>query len=275
MAAPRAPPVALSIAGSDPSGGAGIQADLKTFAALETYGAAVLTALTVQNTRGVRAVHDLPASFVAAQIDGVLEDLEVAAVKTGMLARPEVIAVVAERLSAHAVRNLVVDPVMVAKSGDRLLDQGAVAVLRHALLPLAAVVTPNLPEAAALLELAEGQVLCDLEGACRSLLALGPRAVVLKGGHAGGAHSDDLFFDGQELVRLPARRIDTQNTHGTGCAFSAALAALLARGATPSEAARGAKAYVTGAIEGAKEWRLGHGHGPVHHFHSLWPRPRE
>ncbi len=274
MASSAAPPVALSIAGSDPSGGAGIQADLKTFAALEVYGAAALTALTAQNTREVRALHDLPAAFVAAQIDCVLEDLDVAAVKTGMLSRTEVIEAVAGRLAAHRARNVVVDPVMVSKSGAALLAGEAVAVLRSALLPLAAVVTPNLPEAAALLAVAQGEILCDLEGACRRLLGLGPGAVVLKGGHALGPLSEDLFFDGRELLRLPARRVDTHNTHGTGCTFSAALAALLARGATPSEAARGAKAYVTGAIEGAREWRLGRGHGPVHHFHALWPPAR-
>jgi hydroxymethylpyrimidine/phosphomethylpyrimidine kinase len=268
------PPVALSIAGSDPSGGAGIQADLKTFSALGVYGAAAITALTAQNTREVRAVHDVPPEFVGAQIDCVLEDLEVRAVKLGMLSRAAVIEAVAQRLEAHGARNVVLDPVMVAKSGDALLAPEATDALRGRLLPLADVITPNLPEAAVLLSIGEGELLVDLEGACRRLLELGPRAVVLKGGHAHGAYSEDLYFDGGEVVRLPARRVDTPNTHGTGCTFSAALAAHLARGLGPQEAARGAKSYVTGAIEAAAEWKLGHGHGPVHHFHALWPAAR-
>jgi hydroxymethylpyrimidine/phosphomethylpyrimidine kinase len=160
---------------------------------------------------------------------------------------------------------------MVAKSGDALLAPEATDALRSRLLPLADVITPNLPEAAALLSIGEGELMVDPEGACRRLLELGPRAVVLKGGHAHGAYSEDLYFAGGELVRLPARRVDTPNTHGTGCTFSAALAAHLARGLAPEEAARGAKRYVTGAIEAASEWKLGHGHGPVHHFHALWP----
>ena len=267
------PPVALSIAGSDPSGGAGIQADLKTFSALGVYGAAAVTALTAQDTRGVRAVHDLPPYFVAAQVDCVLEDLDVRAVKLGMLSRAAVVVAVAERLEARRAQNIVLDPVMVAKSGDALLQADAVAALRTRLVPLCTVLTPNLPEAAVLLSIGEEELLGDLAGACRRLVKLGARAVLLKGGHAGGAQSDDLYCDGGEVVRLPARRVETRNTHGTGCTLSAALAAYLALGASPQEACRGAKSYVTAAIEAARAWQLGHGHGPVHHFHALWPVP--
>jgi hydroxymethylpyrimidine kinase/phosphomethylpyrimidine kinase len=267
---PLAPPVALTIAGSDPSGGAGIQADLKTFGACAVYGAAVITALTAQNTSGVAAVHVPPADFVAQQIELVLDDLPVAAVKTGMLARRDIAERTAEILRARAVPRLVVDPVMVSKSGARLLDEGAIDALREALLPLAAVATPNLPEAAVLLGASEAEVARDPERAARALLALGPRAVVLKGGHRGGAASDDLYADAHGLVVLPAARIETTNTHGTGCTFAAALAAHLARGATPAFAARAAKEYVTAALRAARAWRLGRGHGPVHHFHAWW-----
>jgi hydroxymethylpyrimidine/phosphomethylpyrimidine kinase len=260
------PKVALSIAGSDPSGGAGVQADLKTFAALGVYGAAAVTALTAQNTREVRAVHVPPAGFVAAQVDLVFEDLEVAATKTGMLATADIVVAVAHSLASHRARNLVVDPVMVAKSGARLLDESAVEAVKRALLPLAAVVTPNIPEAAVLLGMAEGEVLGAPDAACRGLLALGPRAVLLKGGHAGGDASDDLYFDGRDFTRLAAPRIATENTHGTGCTLSAAIAARLALGDDPLAAVRAAKRYVSAAIEAAKEWKLGRGHGPVDHF---------
>lgn len=267
------PKIALSIAGSDPSGGAGIQADLKTFSALGVYGAAAITSLTAQNTREVRAIHDAPCDFVAAELDCVYEDLDVAATKLGMLSSAALIETVAQRLRAHAARSLVLDPVMIAKSGARLLANDAVDALRRELLPLATVLTPNLPEAAALLGLREGEVLVAPQAACEALLALGCRAVVLKGGHAGGAYSDDLYFDGARFERLPARRTISDNTHGTGCTFSAAIAAWLARGVTPLEAAQRAKNFVSAAIESSKDWKLGRGHGPVHHFHDLW-RPR-
>jgi hydroxymethylpyrimidine/phosphomethylpyrimidine kinase len=263
------PTVALTIAGSDPCGGAGIQGDLKTFSALEVFGAAAVTAVTVQDTRGVRAVHPLEPAWVAAQIDAVLGDLPVDAIKVGMLATAAVAAVVAERLRA-AERPVVLDPVLAASGGERLLAEDGLAVLRAELLPLADVLTPNLAEAAALLGLAEGEVLSAPETAVRALRDLGPRAVVLKGGHAGGAYSEDLYFDGVELARLPARRIPSRNTHGTGCAFSSAVAAYLARGDARLEAARRAKAFVTGAIEGAREWTLGQGTGPLHHLHPWW-----
>ena len=265
------PVVALSIAGSDPGGGAGIQADLKTFAALGVHGAAALTALTVQNTREVRAVQLVPAAFVRAQVEAVLDDLNVRAVKLGMLGGAECVRMLARLFVERPLANLVLDPVMVSKGGARLLEEGAVEALRKELLPLARVITPNLPEAADLLQMSERDVLVDPRGACEQLLALGPRAVLLKGGHAGGSYSEDLLWDGSELVRLPARRVASENTHGTGCTLSAALAALLARGLSLPEAAQGAKSYVTAALQGAREWKLGGGHGPVHHFHAWWP----
>src|SRR5687767_897359 len=271
MSAQPQPPVALSIAGSDPSGGAGIQADLKTFSALGVYGAAAITALTAQDTRGVSAVRDLPPDFVAMQVERVLDDLDVRAVKVGMLSRAAVVSAVAECLEERRSPNVVLDRVMISKSGAALLAPEAVEALRSRLIPLAALLTPNLPEAAVLLALTARELERDPAEACRALLALGARAVVLKGGHAGGEHSDDLYFDGTEIVRLAARRIDTRNTHGTGCTFSAAIAAMLARGESPLEACRAAKRYVTAAIEAARDWHLGHGHGPVHHFHALWP----
>lgn len=264
------PRVALTIAGSDPSGGAGIQADLKTFAALGVHGAAVLAALTAQNTHEVRGVHAVPPSFIAAQIEAVFDDLEVAATKVGMLGGAAAIGAVAERLRARAARNIVLDPVMVSKSGARLLEPDAIGVLTSALVPLARVLTPNLPEAAVLLACDEASVLGNPRRACEGLLALGCSAVVLKGGHSGGSASNDLFFDGAEFSTLEAQRVETANTHGTGCTFSAAIAAELARGATPLAAVRSAKSYVDRAIRAAAAWRIGHGHGPVHHFHAWW-----
>ena len=257
-------PVALTIAGSDSGGGAGIQADLKTFAAFGVYGAAAVTAITAQNTLGVRAIHDVPAEVVVAQIEAVLSDIGADAVKTGMLSSTAIIEVVAERLRAHGVTRLVVDPVMVAKSGDRLLREDAVAALRELLVPLATVVTPNAPEASVLagLEVVDGTTARE---AARRIHALGPRYVIVKGGHFDGPTSDDLVFDGQRFEVLTGRRIDTPHTHGTGCTFSAAIAAELARGQSPLGAARAAKAFLHGAIEHAEP--LGAGHGPVNH---LW-----
>jgi hydroxymethylpyrimidine/phosphomethylpyrimidine kinase len=264
------PKIALTIAGSDPSGGAGIQADLKTFSALRVYGAAVITSLTAQNTREVRAIHDAPPEFVAHELDTVFEDLAVDATKIGMLSSSALIRVVAARLRQHRAPNIVVDPVMVAKSGAKLLADEAVDALRRELVPLAAVLTPNLPEAAVLLGRSERDVLADGPSACRALHALGARSVVLKGGHAGGQRSDDLFFDGTRFLELSAMRTESRNTHGTGCTFSAAIAAHLALGHEPASAASSAKRYVSEAIRGSAQWNLGHGHGPVDHFHALW-----
>ena len=255
-------PVALTIAGSDSGGGAGIQADLKTFQALGVYGASVITAITAQNTLGVRAVHEVPVSVVADQIDAVAEDLGVDGAKTGMLSSAEIIAAVADRVRRWGLQDrLVVDPVMVAKSGDRLLREDAVQALIRDLLPLATVLTPNVPEA----EVLVGRSLVsddDLRQAARDILDLGPCAVVLKGGHRAG-DAADLLFDGERFHTFPAERVDTPNTHGTGCTFSAAIAARLAQGSSVVEAVGAAKAYLTAAIQRAAP--LGGGHGPVAH----------
>ncbi|WP_298955486.1 bifunctional hydroxymethylpyrimidine kinase/phosphomethylpyrimidine kinase [uncultured Methylobacterium sp.] len=264
--------IAVTVAGSDSGGGAGIQADLKTFSALGVYGASVVTALTAQNTRGVQGIHDVPADFVGQQIGSVFGDLAVAAVKIGMLSQAPVIAAVAEGLARHAPGcPVVLDPVMVATSGDRLLGDGAIDALQRLLLPRALVITPNLPEAAALL----GEAVAADEAAMldqgRRLLARGPGAVLMKGGHAGGAESVDLLVgaDGG-VLRLTGPRVATRNTHGTGCTLSAAIAAGLARGLPLAEAARAAKDYVSAAITAADRLSIGRGHGPVHHFHALW-----
>jgi hydroxymethylpyrimidine/phosphomethylpyrimidine kinase len=259
-------PRALTIAGSDSGGGAGIQADLKTFAAFGVYGASAITAITAQNTIGVRAIHDVPAAVVAAQIDAVLDDIGADAAKTGMLSSPEIIETVADRLRAYAVAALVVDPVMVAKSGDRLLREDAVQALRELLLPLAAVVTPNAPEATVLsgIEVVDA---ASAREAARRIHGLGPAMVVVKGGHLAGDTSDDLVFDGRTFEILSGRRVATSHTHGTGCTFSAAIAACLARGLPPFEAVREARAYLQGAIEHAEP--LGAGHGPVNHLWRL------
>ncbi|MFC6671216.1 bifunctional hydroxymethylpyrimidine kinase/phosphomethylpyrimidine kinase [Marinobacterium aestuariivivens] len=266
----QACPIALTIAGSDSGGGAGIQADLKAFSALGVYGASVIAALTAQNTREVRAIQDVPPAFVRSQIQTVFDDLEIAAVKIGMLSQPEVIQAVAEELERYGARNIVLDPVMVAKSGDKLLADAAVDNLRRRLLPLATILTPNLPEAAVLLDGAEPGTPEQMLEAARALLALGPKAVLLKGGHLQGEESADLFCDGDQELWLPAPRIATRNTHGTGCTLSSAIAAGLARGLEPQQAITEAKAYISAAIEAADRLEIGSGHGPVHHFHRWW-----
>ncbi|MBA2447804.1 MAG: bifunctional hydroxymethylpyrimidine kinase/phosphomethylpyrimidine kinase [Chloroflexi bacterium] len=260
-------PTALTIAGSDSGGGAGIQADLKTFSALGVFGTSALTAITAQNTRAVTAVFELPAAIVAAQIDAVVVDIGADAVKTGMIASSELIRVVAAKLREHGLRTLVVDPVMVAKSGDRLLREEAVEALRRELIPLATVVTPNLPEAEVLVG-RPVETLDDMRAAAADIVGLGARSVVVKGGHL-ASDPIDLFYDGEHAFELPARRIETTSTHGTGCTFASAIAALLARGENLEAAVRGAKDYVTTAIERA--YPVGHGHGPVHHFYRWWP----
>jgi hydroxymethylpyrimidine/phosphomethylpyrimidine kinase len=259
-------PAALTIAGSDSGGGAGIQADLKTFQALGVYGMSAITAITAQNTIGVEAVEELSPRIVGAQIDAVAADIGVDGVKTGMLASAPIIRMVAERLRHWELsRVLVVDPVMVAKSGDRLLREDAVRALIEELLPLAAVVTPNIPEA----EVLVGHTIetdDDVRAAAREILSFGPRSVVMKGGHRPG-DATDLFFDGVRELRLEARRIDTRSTHGTGCTFSAAIVARIALGDELADAVRAAKAYLTAALEHAVP--LGGGHGPVAHDWAL------
>ncbi len=268
-------PTALTVAGSDSGGGAGIQADLKTFSALGVYGASVVTALTAQNTREVTAIHEAPADFVARQLDTVFADIRIDAVKIGMLARAEVIEAVADRLRHWRPRWIVLDPVMVAKSGDRLLREDAVAALRTRLLPLADLVTPNLPEAAVLLGEEPVRERRRMANLAARLQGLGARNVLLKGGHLGGPTSPDLLLVGGELHWLEAERVDTPHTHGTGCTLSAAIAAFLARGRPLPEAVALAKRYLSGALRHAGELGVGHGHGPVHHFWHLWPRLEE
>ena len=262
--------IALTIAGSDSSGGAGIQADLKTFAALGVYGASVITALTAQNTQGVRGIHDVPADFIRAQIDAVFPDLDVAAVKIGMLSQVATIEAVAQGLVAHSAKNIVLDPVMVATSGDRLLAPEAVEALREKLVPRALVVTPNLPEAAVLVGASVARNEREMEVQAREILALGARNVLIKGGHGVGDESVDLLIGEGDVVRLSAKRIATTSLHGTGCTLSSAIAAGLARGLDLKSAAQEAKAYVTAAVAAARDLHIGHGHGPLHHFHATW-----
>jgi hydroxymethylpyrimidine/phosphomethylpyrimidine kinase len=263
-------PVALTIAGSDSSGGAGIQADLKTFAALGVYGASAITALTAQNTQGVDAVLVVPPDFVARQIRVVARDLDLRAVKIGMLATAEIIEAVAEQLKALEGTPVVLDPVMVAASGDVLLDEDAIETFRSVLVPRATVVTPNLPEAAKLLDQGEAKNERDMRAQAEALRALGAQAVLIKGGHADGPEAVDILVDGEGELRLTAPRVATENTHGTGCTLSSAVAAELAKGASLREAVTRAKAYVTAALQRADELRIGKGRGPVHHFHDLW-----
>lgn len=259
-------PVAMTIAGSDSGGGAGIQADLKTFSALGVYGASTLTAITAQNTVAVTAVHELPTDLISAQIEAVISDIGVDAVKTGMLSSPAIVETVSREVARHGIHNLVVDPVMVAKSGDPLLRQEAVDSVRTQLVPLAALVTPNVPEAETLtaITIASDD---DMRQAARLIVAMGARSVVVKGGHREGP-ATDLFFDGSDFVEFSSERIDTVNTHGTGCTFASAAAAGLAQGKSVLEAVAQAKEYVTEAIRNS--YPLGQGHGPVHHFWRLW-----
>ncbi|HYR50215.1 MAG TPA: bifunctional hydroxymethylpyrimidine kinase/phosphomethylpyrimidine kinase [Candidatus Eisenbacteria bacterium] len=253
-------PIALTIAGSDSGGGAGIQADLKTFAVLGVHGTSAVTAITAQNTLGVNDIMEIPAALVSAQIDAVMQDIGVQAAKTGMLASAEIIDVVARAIQHYGIRNLVVDPVMVAKGGARLLRDDAVVALRQQLLPLAAVVTPNLPEAEVLLG-RPIRTLDERRQAARDLVSLGARAAVVKGGHADEHLAIDHFFDGDQVVELQSPRVATRNTHGSGCVFSAAMAAGLAKGSDTLAAVHEAKAFITAAIESSLE--VGRGNGPV------------
>jgi len=262
---------ALTIAGSDSGGGAGIQADLKTFSALGCYGMSVITALTAQNTVAVTGIHPVPPAFIAEQIDAVMTDIGTDAVKIGMLHSPEVIETVAGRLRAHNAPNVVLDPVMVAKSGDKLLQDDAVEALRELLIPMAAIITPNLPEASVLLD-QPIRTADEMPDAARALAAFGCRAVLLKGGHLENADSPDILYirATDDMHPLAARRIDTPNTHGTGCTLSSAVAAGLAAGMEIPGAVTRAKEYISRAIGSAAGYQLGNGHGPVHHFHEFW-----
>lgn len=259
-------PKAMTIAGSDSGGGAGIQADLKTFAALGVYGASTLTAITAQNTVAVTAVHEIPTDVITAQIDAVLTDIGADAVKTGMLSSSDIIECVCEALEVHGVQRLVVDPVMIAKSGDALLREDAIGSLRTRLLPLAMVVTPNIPETEALTETTIVSD-ADVRRAAEAIVGMGARSVVVKGGHREGP-ATDLFYDGKEFKEFTAPRFDTVNTHGTGCTFASAVAAGLARGMVVTDAVALAKDYVTEGIR--HSFSIGQGHGPLNHFYRFW-----
>jgi hydroxymethylpyrimidine/phosphomethylpyrimidine kinase len=265
--------IALTIAGSDSGGAAGIQADLKTFSALGVYGASAITALTAQNTRGVEALYPIPPDFVLRQIEAVARDLKVGAIKIGMLATSEIIEAVAAGLKVLPDVPVVLDPVMVAASGDSLLDDDAVDTLRSFLVPRASLLTPNLPEAAKLLGESEARDEREMSAQGQALKCLGPGAVLIKGGHDDGENSVDILVDAEGVLRLEAPRVKTNNTHGTGCTLSSAIAAELAKGGSLREAVVAAKAYVTAAIAAADSLHIGKGRGPVHHFHALWPRP--
>ena len=262
-------PIALTMAGSDSSGGAGIQADLKTFAAFGVYGASVITALTAQNTSGVSGIHPVPAAFVTAQIDAVFDDLDVAAVKIGMVAELSIIEAVAVALARWKPKHIVLDPVMVATSGDRLQSTEAVSALRARLIPKASLITPNLPEAAALLDESVAADEAAIASQGKRLLAMGAQAVLIKGGHGQGTESIDYLFTPGDVLALRAPRIATINTHGTGCSLSSAIAASLARGETLEQAVRHAKAWITEAIASADRLGVGKGRGPIHHFHRF------
>ena len=259
-------PKAMTIAGSDSGGGAGIQADLKTFAAFGVYATSVVTAVTAQNTRSVVDFLEMPPALVKAQIDAVVTDIGADVVKTGMLASSAIIEVVAESIKRHSLTRVVVDPVMVAKSGDRLLRENAVEALRDLLIPLAYVVTPNIPEAEALLGRSI-RSLDDINAAVRDLVAMGAKSAVVKGGHLDGPATDGLY-DGQEFRAFTSQRLSTTSTHGTGCTFASAIAAGLANGKSVRDAVSEAKKYVTNAMK--RSFPIGSGHGPLNHFHEMW-----
>ena len=260
----------LSIAGSDPSGGAGIQADLKAFAANGVYGMAAVTALTAQNTQGVTDVALASPGFVKAQIEAVFADIRVDAIKIGMIASAQIAVAVADAISAHPDVPVVLDPVMIAKGGAPLLQEDAMEALISALVPLATVLTPNLPEAARLLQRPEARDRDEMADQACALAALGPGIALVKGGHLAGSESPDVLWDGNALYWFESQRTTTKNTHGTGCTLSSTIAAQMAKGLTPREAVAAAKRYLSGAIASADQQSVGQGHGPVHHFYNLW-----
>ncbi len=263
-------PIALSIAGSDSSAGAGLQADLKTFSALRVYGATVVTAITAQNTQGVQAIQHASPAIIFKQIESVFSDLQIGAVKIGMVGNEEAIDAVVDGLKRFCGVPIVLDPVMVATSGDRLLEHDAEDALRTRLLPLADLVTPNLAEAALLLSESPAANEAELRGQAERLQKAGAAAVLIKGGHAIGAEAVDILYDGSAMHRLSAPWIETRNTHGTGCTLSSAIAAYLAKGLGLPDAVQSAKAYLTAALAAADHLSVGHGRGPVHHFHEFW-----
>ena len=262
--------IAVTIAGSDSSGGAGVQADLKTFSALGVYGASVMTALTAQNTQGVTGIHDVPATFVREQMDAVFSDLDVKAVKVGMLFNADIIMAVAQGLEAHGCHSVILDPVMIATSGDPLLVDEAVSAMQEHLFPLVDLITPNLHEAAHLTGQAVATSEQQMEEQASAHIERGVKAVLIKGGHSAGDEARDFYSDGVESLWLSSKRIETNNTHGTGCTLSSAIAAGLAKGMTMREALEEAKSYLASAIANADVLEIGTGHGPVHHFHGSW-----
>ena len=261
----------LTIAGSDSGGGAGIQADLKTFSAIGCYGMSVITALTAQNTQGVNGIHAVPPAFAVEQIDAVLSDIGTDAIKIGMLFSAELIEAVAKALKKHGADNIVLDPVMVAQSGDKLLQDDAIEAIKMHLMPLADVVTPNIPEASVLCERPLREVR-DIESAAQTLAQHGSRSILIKGGHGEADQSIDLLFLAHEnrFVRLVADRIKTHNNHGTGCTLSSAIASYMAKGKDIEEAVQKAKKFMNQAIAAGANYKLGYGHGPVHHFFQWW-----
>ena len=263
-------PNALTIAGSDPSGGAGIQADLKTFSALGAYGSSVITALTAQNTRGVTGVHPVPAEFIAAQLETLLDDVRIDAVKIGMVASREVAEVIRAALTRRRPRWVVLDPVMVAKSGDILVDDTGIRAVREVLVPLADLITPNLPEAAVLLDAPAPGSRNEMQALAPALRALGAGATLLKGGHLAGEECPDLLITADEALWVEGARVDTANLHGTGCTLSSAITARLALGDALPEAVARAKRWLGEALEASRRLDVGQGRGPVHHFHAWW-----
>ncbi|WP_048307452.1 bifunctional hydroxymethylpyrimidine kinase/phosphomethylpyrimidine kinase [Halomonas sp. PR-M31] len=263
-------PNALTIAGSDPSGGAGIQADLKTFSALGVYGTSVITALTAQNTQGVTGVHVVPTDFIAAQLDTLLNDVHIEAVKIGMVASEEIAFAIRDAFAHRRPRWIVLDPVMVAKSGDILVDDAGIRAVREILVPLADLITPNLPEAAVLLGGKTAQNLTEMEALAPNLMTLGTANILLKGGHLRGERCPDLLISDETIDWLDAFRVDTANLHGTGCTLSSAITAYLARGHELKDAAQRAKAWLSQALDASGKLGVGKGHGPVHHFHAWW-----
>lgn len=262
--------IALTIAGSDSGGGAGIQADIKTFSALGAYATSVITAITAQNTKGVTAVEDISAPVIAVQMDAIFSDFEVDAVKIGMVSRTETIETIAGRLRGLG-KSIVLDPVMVATSGDRLLREEAIESLRKQLMPLAMIATPNLPEAALLTGTPIATHHDDIVRQAEAILKFGVQAVLIKGGHGDGPYSIDMLFDGNDIHEFPAPRIETRNDHGTGCTLAAAITANLAKGHTLIEAVGLAKDYLHGALLAGRDLGIGQGRGPVHHFYRWWP----
>lgn len=267
---PHKPPIALTIAGSDSSGGAGIQADIKTFSALGVYAASVVTAVTAQNTQGVQTCQHLPVELIEAQLNSVFSDMTINTVKIGMLGSAATIEAVARAINYFNIKNVIIDPVMVSSSGNRLLESTATTVLTNKLFPLARLITPNLPEAAVLLDDLESNCADDMGATIQRLKCFGATAILLKGGHLEGLFCHDLLLNGNKITQFSHEKVETRNTHGTGCTLSSAICAELAKGASLDEAVLSANRYLQAALLAAKDFHIGMGHGPVHHFHNYW-----